>query len=306
MALALVAVAVIVHRVWGDHLRRWSGGSAAIPTRAAGDLRVATWNVHNLPAPEQDLDRLRTHLMELDADVAVLQEVVDASALSRILEGWEVHTSRFGGRGDQHVAIAFDPDRVEKLSGPLEHDEVSLDGRVRPALSVHLRHRGGGPDFWVVGVHLKAFPEGIDLRRTQWGALAGIVSELRRSDADVLVLGDFNVTGATGGRPAEERAELDAALAGPGLRRVRNSVGCTAYWDGSRRDGWKEASLLDLIYAAGFDESLSAGVRAYAAGLCARHDCAPFRSTRAYPEPDFARVSDHCPVVIDLAPGDDD
>ncbi|MCA9694938.1 MAG: hypothetical protein KC636_35495, partial [Myxococcales bacterium] len=89
---------------------------------------------------------------------------------------------------------------------------------------------------------------------------------------------------------------LTSVMAERGLVRAEDS-GCTAYWDGSRRDAYKVASRLDLIWHAGF----TGAPRAVALAHCARHRCQPLRSTEAYPEPDFADLSDHCPVVVDLA-----
>jgi hypothetical protein len=82
--------------------------------------------------------------------------------------------------------------------------------------------------------------------------------------------------------------------------------GCSTYWDGPRRDAWQEPSLLDLIWVGGLAEALVAEPRAIALGHCARHHCAAFRSTEAYPEPDFVSMSDHCPVALDLIGGYDD
>jgi hypothetical protein len=39
---------------------------------------------------------------------------------------------------------------------------------------------------------------------------------------------------------------------------------------------------------------------------CARHACAPFRSTESHPERDYVDLSDHCPLVVDFERGRDD
>ena len=82
---------------------------------------------------------------------------------------------------------------------------------------------------------------------------------------------------------------------------------CSAYWEGPRRDAWKEPSLLDLVFTGDLAESLDPDrplVRA--AGACARTGCGPVRSTRARPDPFVAETSDHCPLVVELERGDDD
>lgn len=306
--IVLIGVLVVVHRAFGDRISRFFDGLAQrrVPAVPTDHIRVATWNLRNFPSPDLDPKQLRMRLEAIDADVLALQEIKDVAPLRRLLPQWTIRVSKRGGKGHQRVAIAYDPRVVEMVGTPVEHPGLTMGGRVRPALSATLRGRSGGPDFSLVVVHLKARPQGIELRRKQWPKLATLVNDLAKSDDDVLVMGDFNATGPPAGDPGAEIAELDAVLATAKLERVRNAYGCSAYWDGSRRDAWKEASLLDLIYARNLEESLADDATARPAGHCARHVCEPFRSTRTYPEPDFARLSDHCPVVVDLRSSDDD
>ena len=91
-----------------------------------------------------------------------------------------------------------------------------------------------------------------------------------------------------------------------GLLRLAPDAPCSAYWDGSRRDAWYEPSLLDLVWVADLDEGLSSTTGVRPLHHCARHHCQPFRSTPGHPEPDYADLSDHCPVMLDLSPGRDD
>lgn len=60
------------------------------------------------------------------------------------------------------------------------------------------------------------------------------------------------------------------------------------------------------MWVRGLTESIDASTRVHAGTHCASHSCQPFRSTEAYPEPDFERLSDHCPIVLDLTRADDD
>lgn len=309
----VVALLVGVWALLGERLRGPLGlpGDGAASPKSGDQLRVATWNLKNFPGEHQDRERLKTRLHELGADVIAVQEIHDPGALRRLMPGWELHLSETGGRGGQRLGVMFDPAAVELVGAPREHRELAMGGGVRPGFSVYLRVRGG-PDFHLVVVHLKAMDEGYELRRAQWPVLAQIVETLRgagpgRDDDDVIVLGDFNATGPAGGTPADELAALDARLGGVGLQRLANHEGCSAYWDGPRRDAWQEPSQLDLIWAAGLKESLQPGSEVRPLHHCARHHCAAFRSTAAHPERDYADLSDHCPVVLDLQrSGDDD
>ena len=87
---------------------------------------------------------------------------------------------------------------------------------------------------------------------------------------------------------------------------IEHAGNCTAYWDGARRDAWKEPSLLDLVFVRDLRESLEPNAIAYPDAHCRRNACGELRSTDAYPDPDFAHVSDHCPVSLDLRRSDDD
>lgn len=300
----LVAALVLLYWLFGERLRGELGlpGDGAAPGKGAG-LRVATWNLHNFPDPQQDLSRLHDRLAGLDADLLAVQEVVDPTALQTLLPGWQLALSEQGGRGHQRLGIAFDPARLELLEPAREHPQLGMRGHVRPGFSAYLRARGGGPDFHALVVHLKARPEGHPLRVQQWSLLAAIVGDLLRRDPDLILLGDFNPTGPEGGSPQQEIAALEAVLGPVGLRRVAPSEPCSAYWDGARRDAWQEPSLLDLVWVAGLHPDVDASARARPLHHCARHHCQAFRSTQSHPEPDYVDLSDHCPVLLDLAAG---
>lgn len=303
----LVAALVLLYVLVGERLRGGLGlpGDGAAPAKG-GALRVVTWNLRNFPGPTQDAARLRERLHGLDADLLAVQEIHEPAALQALLPGWQLALSEHGGRGQQRLGIAFDPATLELREPAREHADLSMRGHVRPGLSAYLRARDGGPDFHVLVVHLKAMRDGHPLRVQQWSLLATIAGDLLRRDPDLVILGDFNATGAAGGSPQQEIADLEAVLGPLGLRRMPADAPCSAYWDGARRDAWHEPSLLDLVWVAGLHEGVDPGAEVRPVHHCARHHCRPFRSTLAHPEPDYVDLSDHCPVVLDVAPGRDD
>ncbi len=279
------------------------GGTSSSGARPEAALRVATWNLRNFPEADENLELLKGRLQEIDAQVWVFQEVASPAALELFLRdalpSFELVTSEQGGAGRQHLAIAWDSHRVRALEGAQEHRGLTMGGRVRPGLSVHLRAIGSELDFQVMGVHLKAMPDGYDLRRQQSTVLLEVAQALLEVDRQLLIVGDFNVTGAKG-EPAEQEAsvlldELDEILIA-----ARHQEACTAYWDGERRDAWKEPSTLDWIFVAGLEPWLGSEPVARVGAHCAAHRCEPLRSTAAYPEPDLEGISDHCPVFVDL------
>ncbi|HFE44515.1 MAG TPA: hypothetical protein ENJ18_03330, partial [Nannocystis exedens] len=300
---ALLALLIGAYGLWGSQIRDLLGlGDGAAPDKGIA-LRLVTWNLRNFPGKRQDLDLLKQRLVDLDADIIAVQEIKQPKALRALLPEYELLISKRGGRGHQRLGLLYKPARVELIGEPQEHDQLSLRGRVRPAFSAYLRARGGGPDFHIVVVHLKAMTKGYSQRQQQWPMLASISRSLQQSDpkdSDLIILGDFNTTGPADGDTARELQALEAIFSEAGLRRLPAARGCSTYWDGKRRDAWKEPSLLDLIWIGDLTEAVSADAQARAFGHCARNRCQAFRSTKAYPELDFETVSDHCPVILDL------
>lgn len=267
------------------------------PARPRGALRVVTWNLRNFPAGH-DVPRMRRALHELEPQVIALQEVVSPLALDTLLPGYARVASNGGGRHGQHVALAWDPDRLSLVHHD-EHSELSLGGLVRPALSVRLREADGEPVTFVV-VHLKATRSGYLDRREQWPLLSAVVDRVAPPPHDVVVLGDFNVAGGEDVPASREHDQLRAALGATALVAWPSETGCTSYWEGHRRDGWQVPSTLDLVWSRGPRTDAARSPRAWSGAHCARHRCEPLRSTDAYPDMDVSGASDHCPVVIDL------
>jgi predicted extracellular nuclease len=109
-------------------------------------------------------------------------------------------------------------------------------------------------------------------------------------DADVLVLGDYNTMGRKDAPPVsaqEELAVLDGELA-PGFRRLAMTPNCTEYFEGHG------GTLDHLVVSTGMQE---AAATARVTGYCALAGCADL--TGAMPAAS-ERLSDHCPVVLEI------
>lgn len=305
-APVLVALAVCSHAALSGPIAARCDPSA-VPSPRDDRLRIVCWNLHNFPG-DHDLSRLRARLDALAPHVLALQEVLDPAAVAALRPGFRWHASAFGGRNGQRVMIGWDPAVVE-VGPALEHAALTMDGRVRPALSAHVRGRERGPDLHLVVVHLKATRDGHEIRRAQWPRLVQAVQAQQATtpaDDDVLVVGDFNVAGGPGVTSDHELEALALALAPAGLQPWEIVGGCTAYWDGRRRDAWLEPSRLDLVWSAGLAEVPPGARRAWPGTHCERHRCQAFAATEHHPDPDLHGISDHCPIVIDLPRTDDD
>lgn len=289
-ARLLVVAGVMLHAVAGPWVR-----PAPIPTRPRIGARIVSWNLRNFPEPGEDFDRIRTTVDRLDADVWVLQEVRDPGRLRAIWPHARIDVSDGGGRGGQHLAIVVVPGRAVPIGEVHEWSGLTAGGRVRPALASTLMTREGPLDLAVV--HLKSRREGAALRRRQWSQLADALGP--DAGRPRLVVGDFNVAGGPASSAADEHADLDAAMADLGLRRLLDVGQCTSYWEGVRRDHWWVGSGLDAAYLS-TDGPIAT---AWIGGTCARHRCDPIHNPPSHPDLDLTDVSDHCPVVIDLIRG---
>ena len=115
-------------------------------------------------------------------------------------------------------------------------------------------------------------------------------------DPDVLVLGDYNTMGKQDAPPVsaqEELVVLDRELA-PGFRRLPMTPNCTEYFEG------KAGALDHVVVSTGMQE---VAATARVTGYCAVAGCAD----RTGPMPAAAeRLSDHCPVVVEIQDRDRD
>lgn len=263
---------------------------------------MVSWNLRNFSgrrdatsrhAPGHDLDRLAGHFEALDADVYCLQEVLSPSALEPLLPGFRLEASEGGGAHGQRLVIAR---RAERAALPGRTDAcTAVTPKLRPVL--HQRVSFDFGELSLVVVHLKAGRRGFEVRKAQRAAL---LQFLRTVPLPRLLVGDFNTTGSTSLSPETEIASLEAAFSTVDLHRVPPRLPCTAYWDGSRFDRFKEASTLDHAFV-GWAGPRAPAVQVAPGTLCARAECEPLTSTEGYPDLDYERVSDHCPLVIDLS-----
>jgi hypothetical protein len=131
-------------------------------------------------------------------------------------------------------------------------------------------------------------------RKVQWQRAHAIARQLRQGGAAaVVILGDANSAGYLSDDNGE-RAFVDAAARGAGMSVVTGELGCSEYWKQS--EGVYSPSLLDQAVATeGVVKRGSARVHGY----CEALGCKAYRGKGA-PE-GWERVSDHCPVTIEMS-----
>jgi len=287
----------------------------------AGEVRISTFNLRNYPLDERpqsaelgfsrqtNICDMEEVLAGLGAQVMGFVEVCDRRRFPPILRraGGErpmrILYSQGGGRGGQHLAVAWDGDAFELVEGPIEIESVVVKPGLRPALAVRLKSKIEPElDFTVVEVHLDAGLDDLHYRLDQVRLLGEWVREWvdRTGDSDLILQGDFNTMGGRNVSPVEEMAAVDLILADAGLLRLENATGCTQYWEGpGGADGVHQSSLLDLVYLRGLEAAGPARSWLH----CERLQCADLVSRPGEEDGTFFDVSDHCPVTFEIRGG---
>jgi endonuclease/exonuclease/phosphatase family metal-dependent hydrolase len=287
-------------------------------------LRVGTWNIRWFPrgcpsnrtCPDQttDLPWLAYTIAWMHVDVLAIQEILatpDAefslnalrTELDRLTGGsWQVDLQSCGGASDQHVGFLWNGSRVAllqrtdawELNGAATGPTGSAcAGNLRPGRYA-LAKTPIGVDVHLLSVHFDSGRAGRDYdHRRQAAQRIGQIrmgtTPILELDRDVLVLGDFNTMGqdAPPISAPQELAVFDGELS-PGFRRLPMTPNCTEYFEGA-------GGTLDHIVASTGMQEVAATARV--TGYCTVAGCAPIAG--AMPAAS-ERLSDHCPVVIEL------
>lgn len=288
------------------------------PAASATELRIAEFNVRNFPLDERpetpdlpyarrtNICDLEAVLAGLDADVVGLAEIRDPRRFLPILQrassdrSYHATFAANGGRFGQRVGVAWDTRRLELRGDPVEIAEVAVAAGERSGIAVRLATRQPQPlDLTVVQVHLAAGVGAAATRRRQVAALADWLEDwiATTGDPDVVVQGDFNTAGLSGGAVGDELVRLEGLLAAAGLRRLPNASGCSQYWEGSRGDGVLKPSLLDHVWLGGLG-TVPPGAEVESWLHCRRAACGPLVSRPGAEDATFWDVSDHCPITF--------
>jgi endonuclease/exonuclease/phosphatase family metal-dependent hydrolase len=208
-----------------------------------------------------------------------------------------------GGVSTQHVGFLWKSARVTLLqltdawevngaaTGPTDH---ACAGNLRPGRYA-LATTPIGVDVHIVSVHFDSGTTNRDdgHRRQAAQRISQIAignTPILQLDRDVVVLGDYSIMGRRDAPPIsaqEELAVFDRELT-PGFRRLPMTPACTEYYDG------KGGALDHVVVSTGMQE-VAASARV--TGYCAVAGCATIAgATPAAAE----RLSDHCPVIVEI------
>ena len=300
------------------------GGRMAIP--APGILRVGTWNIRWFPhgsPPDQaahaamptDLEWLTCTLVWMQMDILVVQESLTTTkaraAWNRVLtalerqtgKSWQWSVQSCGRPEGHHVGVLWNVSRVTlsamqslwPLNGKATSAQNPCEGGLRPGhyARVQSKHQPG-VDFHMIGLHLKSGPtvSAVEQRHAALNRIDTTVAPFLEEDRDVMILGDFNTMGA--GDHHSQRAELKylkrmVAKEAPGFDDLSTEPRCSHYFRG--RGNW----LDHVLVAKDMAEVRKRSARV--TGYCAIIGCR--RIKKEYPLA-YRRLSDHCPVIIEI------
>jgi|GEM_PF-1169538 len=281
-------------------------GLAMVLVDSTPRVRAGSFNIRVFPSGSTDRERVAEAVAEFNADIFGVQEIADAQAFRDVL----ARASSMTGRKYDFVLTRCRSDRFGVATGivwdanrwaldeqrdypDLLPDDGENCGKWLPA-AFGVFSGPQGQRLGVLSVHFPPFPRNYRARQVFWKRLLKIQrEEAARTGATVLALGDFNSTGFRG-QPAEEREYVEGLVDAAGYEFLSRDVDCTEYYRPPNSSSFLP-SILDHVVATD-GEWGSASVL----GLCQRLGC-----EEAGPEnmdPDFYRVSDHCPILVEGAP----
>lgn len=321
--------------LWDDPLRCHEMVSKGRRLKRADDrFRLVTWNVRWFPdgvpgeAPRvsrTDVGWAACVIAYLDPALLLLQEIKltsrGTSALAELTEKlqeytgatWRWEADACPKPSTQHLLFLYRTDRVA-LTESGSHGEIdptgtpdgapTCPGRLRPALGAYVKSLQGGVDFHLVNAHLDSGRKTSDFENRQqaWTLIDSVFTRRLSGtmDDDLIWGGDFNLMGCEGCPVEDGESEIEhmaaavAALPRP-LRLLTPQPACSEYYKG-------QPGVLDTFAISTAMEE-AADVQVVASGICGASSCSPVASEQL---PFFMRLSDHCPIVLDLLDRDMD
>ncbi len=168
------------------------------PTKSAGTLRVATWNVENFPKVSDTPELVASVVSDQELDLVAFEEIASESAFSELERALPDYASVLSthvySTGEyQKLAFLYRRDVLRALPEKLLFEQQGF-AFPRPPLEVEFETADGW-NFVAIALHLKAGRADEDRARRAEAmvALTGHADELvKQIDEDVMMLGDYN------------------------------------------------------------------------------------------------------------------
>jgi predicted extracellular nuclease len=255
----------------------------------------------------------------LDVDVLAVQEFKNSekglekqqellAQLNALTGGdWQLELDQCTPTEVQHPGFLFDASRVrgeEFREIPSLNPDPVCSNEISPGFAGYFSIEGG-PDFHMVAIHgaTGADPTQFEKRAQITAAIEAVSNDAFaiNSDTDILFAGDFNSVGCESCDPVlsnEQENELLAdTVAGfdPSLKLLPKSEACTRVAD--------DMPHIDHVLASANMAEVPKSSIVHVAGICEEISCD--RQVN-WLEDAYDRLSDHCPLLLDLAAVDDD
>jgi endonuclease/exonuclease/phosphatase family metal-dependent hydrolase len=297
------------------------------PARARSP-RIGTWNIRYFPdgreepqpdaAAATEVRWLACAIASLDVDILAIQEFKATpralqkqreliERLNQLTSGdWRIHLASSPPPDVQHPGFLFDARRVTAMhlrDIPSLNPLPVCNNEASPGFGAYFRIQGG-PDFHLIAVHLPAGSrrKSMEDRKVSISRLSEVVEaalSLTR-DEDLIFAGDFNTSGCEDcDRPLAAEAEMLAlgqsvAALEPPLQLIGASESCTWLDDA-------DAVRLDHFIVSRASKAVAVTSVASVSGICKETHCTRLRQWHVDAR---ERLSDHCPVTLDLAKKD--
>ena len=271
-------------------------------------LTFSTFNIRNFDDASHatDVDKLRELLLEVDADLFGLQEIVDVKdfqKLTKRLPGYQFVASHCGGGGKQKLGYLYKTEKLNLLSveeiaeiGNLDSSSAAC-GSLRPIFKA-LFQTNDGQEFYAMNVHLKAGSgtRNYSRRHDQYDILEHYMIEAQKELKNLVVFGDFNTTGYS--LRDQDYQAFVRMVEGSNIQDLGKDLECTSYWTGpNRRSRYHQGSVLDHILMT--ESFLGKRVEEIALhGHCKKMECKD--ATVSELGDIYDRVSDHCPLAATI------
>ena len=299
---------------------------------SSAKLRVASWNLrwfpvgsapgqHQVSAEPTDLDWLVCTIRWMQVDILAFQESLatpEATQAWKTLANklskqtghtWRWHRQSCGRPDNHHVGLLWNDSQValSQFESLWQFNAKATSARdacksgLRPGHYAFVKSRQNeGVDFHLIAVHLKSGPTvfAVEQRQKALNRIDKAVAPLLKKDHDVVILGDFNTMGA--GDRQSQKSELKylkrfVRKEKPGFSDLPVTPQCSHYFRG------RGGQLDHVLVANDMEEIAVKSVQV--TGYCALAQCQRIRGD--YPLA-YRRLSDHCPIVLEIANTDDD
>lgn len=274
-------------------------------------IKITSYNIRNFgkKGSYTDLKELRSMVSQLNSDIIGVQEIVNKTRFQKFIEqGQTQHKvifSKCGGRGDQHLGIVYNSQKLKLIEfheeaeisdvSLEESNELGCNGSLRPILIGNFIEISTRRNLLIMVVHLKAGGgwESITRRAKQFEIISKTISKYENAgNKDIVVLGDFNTTGYV--LRNTDYLNFQRLISTTKSFDISEQIECSAYWSGIVwDDNIEEPSILDhILFSNNIYKSGLKNIEV--AGHCKKVSCQSANLQDLGIS--YNKVSDHCPI----------